>query len=333
MRKATVLFVMICLALLAAWVVQPSRAIGAHESKKVCKTVTKKVHGKKKKVKVCHTVKVAPTPTATSTPRPTDTPVPTATPTATSTPKPPIVALIDPASFAIPISEFGPGAQMQVSQVEPTSDADDPSRKTIILHFDSRSWAAEGRVTGYYEQVLVPNADSAGVTHNALVIYHVSIFGTAAQATTAWQAQRSGWLTIDAGGGSCGGSGALGDVGYACADSGPPTNGNLLEYFFKRGRILIQVYDFNTYNDFENNFDSVVIPTVHVGRHIAELLDARVSSTLGNVVLTRESRTVQSPSFNWWLMHSVQNESAHSRTSVQSRALRQVQRMAMSSAA
>jgi len=163
MRKAMVLFVIICLALVAGWVIQPSRAIGAHESKKVCKTVKKKVQGKKKKVKVCHTVRVAPKPTATatSTPRPTDTPTPTATPT--STPRPAMAATIDPASFAIPLGEFGPGAQMQVSQVESNSDADDPNRKTIILHFGSMSWASEGRLTGFYEQVLLPNIDSAGL--------------------------------------------------------------------------------------------------------------------------------------------------------------------------
>lgn len=88
MRQAIILFVTICLALGLGWAIQPSRAIGAHDTKKVCKTVTKKVHGKKKKVKVCHAVRVAPKPTATgtSTPRPTDTPTPTATPT--STPRP-----------------------------------------------------------------------------------------------------------------------------------------------------------------------------------------------------------------------------------------------------
>src|SRR5579864_4214754 len=66
--------------LLAALPGHPSGAaagsgLPALPDKKVCKTVTKKVHGKKKRVRVCHTVK--PKPTAT----PTDTPTPTATPT------------------------------------------------------------------------------------------------------------------------------------------------------------------------------------------------------------------------------------------------------------
>jgi len=330
MRRATVLVVLMSMALIAGWVLQPSSAIGAHDTKKVCKTVTKKVHGKKKKVRVCHTVKVAHPPTATSTPRPTDTPVPTATPTATSTPKPPIVAIIDPASFAIPISEFGPGAQMQVSQVEPTSDADDPNKKIIILHYDSKSWASEGRVTGFYEQVLLPIMDSAGLTHYGVVLYHVSIFGTAAQAAAAWQAQRNGWLVVDANKGSCGGP--LGDPGYSCADSNLLPSGNLIEGYVKRGRILTQVISYNSYDDFENYFFSVVDPTVTIGGHIAKLLDARASSTPGNTGLKRGYAITQSPSFNWWLMHSVRNEPLLTHTSIQSRALTHVEQMALSNA-
>jgi hypothetical protein len=71
-----------------------TRASDSHAAthKTVCKTVTKKVHGKKKRVRVCHTVKAAPKPTATRTPRPTSTPVPpptnTPTPLPTNTPVP-----------------------------------------------------------------------------------------------------------------------------------------------------------------------------------------------------------------------------------------------------
>jgi len=82
--KATTLLLTICLALLMGWVIQPSSAIGSHESKKVCKTVTKKVHGKKRKVRVCHKVKAKAKPTNTPTPSL----VPTATPTPTNTPMP-----------------------------------------------------------------------------------------------------------------------------------------------------------------------------------------------------------------------------------------------------
>jgi hypothetical protein len=59
---------------------------GAVARKQTCKTVTKKVHGKKQKVKVCHTVKAAAKPAATKTPTPTVTPVNTPTPTATPLP-------------------------------------------------------------------------------------------------------------------------------------------------------------------------------------------------------------------------------------------------------
>jgi hypothetical protein len=58
-------------------------AHGAPVQKKTCKTVTKKVYGKNKKVKVCKTVKAPAKPTATKTPRPTSTPLPTASPTPT----------------------------------------------------------------------------------------------------------------------------------------------------------------------------------------------------------------------------------------------------------
>lgn len=321
MRRATTLITVMFLALIAGWVFQPSSAIGAHDTKKVCKTVTKKVHGKKTKVKVCHTVKPKPTntPTSVSTATVTPTLLPTATATntlmPTSTPRPAIAVMIDPASFAIPLAEFGLGAQMLLSQVEPTSDADDPNTKVIILHYDSKSWASEGRVTGFYEQVRLPITDSTGLTHNGLVIYHVSIFGTAAQAAAAWQAQRNGWLLVDVSKGSCGGP--FGDPEYSCADSSLRPDGNFGEGYVKRGRILIQVFSYNSYNDFENYFFSVVDPTVTVAAHIARLLDARASSTPGNTDLKRGYTTTQSPSFNWWLMHSVQNESTLIHSSIQ----------------
>jgi hypothetical protein len=65
----------------------PTTASGSVTHKQSCKTVTKKVHGKKKKVRVCHEVKAKPT--ATRTRIPTATPTATATSTATETPVPP----------------------------------------------------------------------------------------------------------------------------------------------------------------------------------------------------------------------------------------------------
>ena len=55
----------------------PTTALGAPAGKQSCKTVNKTVHGKKKRVKVCHAAKPVPKPTATATPTPT--PTPTAT--------------------------------------------------------------------------------------------------------------------------------------------------------------------------------------------------------------------------------------------------------------
>jgi hypothetical protein len=66
--------------------------------KQVCKTVTKKVNGKKKKVKVCKTIKATATPT----------PTPTATATVAPTP-PPIVAGTDPAPILQALQYTDPG--------------------------------------------------------------------------------------------------------------------------------------------------------------------------------------------------------------------------------
>jgi hypothetical protein len=64
------------IGLLASFTV-PRAVYAGTPAKKVCHTVTKKVHGKKTKVKVCKNV---PKPTATAKPKPTATPYPTATP-------------------------------------------------------------------------------------------------------------------------------------------------------------------------------------------------------------------------------------------------------------
>jgi hypothetical protein len=80
-----------------------SRSVLMPLAKKKCHYVTKKVHGKKKRVKVCTTVKPKATPTPTPTDTPTDTPTtptPTDTPTVTPTPT------ITPTATQTPVYEF-----------------------------------------------------------------------------------------------------------------------------------------------------------------------------------------------------------------------------------
>lgn len=80
-------------------------------ARKVCKTVTKKVHSKKKKLKVCHTVKARPTPTPTDTPTDTSTPNPTDTPTATATTTmPPFTGKVDIGGYALYLHCAGNGS-------------------------------------------------------------------------------------------------------------------------------------------------------------------------------------------------------------------------------
>jgi mono/diheme cytochrome c family protein len=89
-------------------------------AKKKCKFVTKKVHGKKKRVKVCTKVKATPTPTETPTETPTDTPTPTLTPPSapaqpTSTPTPTPTATATPTSGGAPVGDPHNGAKLWVS--------------------------------------------------------------------------------------------------------------------------------------------------------------------------------------------------------------------------
>ena len=105
-----------------------SRYVHATPAKKQCKLVTKKVHGKRKKVKVCRTVHAAlpaPTSTATSTatststPTPTPTATPTETPTATPTPTASPTATLTASATATP----APTATFAIVQPVPTQPA------------------------------------------------------------------------------------------------------------------------------------------------------------------------------------------------------------------
>jgi hypothetical protein len=222
-------------------------------AKKVCKTVTKKVHGKKKKAKVCHTVKAAPsaTPTGTPTPTPTSTPAPTSTPTKTPTNTPTATPTstatsttvtqgqtpIDPSAFRLPSGDFQSGSFFDFDQ-EQTNDS--PEDKEVIVHLPKASWDQEGRITGYFMQAEAYNPDEFGATHPTVLSFLVSIFGTADQARAALAAQQAGWEQVDPGG-RCS-SGAVGDPGSLCIYTQVAQGLVLTERFFVRGRVLAEVW-------------------------------------------------------------------------------------------
>jgi hypothetical protein len=64
------------------------------------------------------------------------------------------------------------------------------------LHLGTQSFAAEGRVSGYYADSGVRNLDIHGATHALFTRYLVSMFPSVAQAATAFAQQRDGWDTV-----------------------------------------------------------------------------------------------------------------------------------------
>jgi hypothetical protein len=132
------------------------------------------------------------TPTATATPAVAATataiPIATASPTAT----PPPVQLLNPTAFALSAWYFPPPATMISSQVETTDMA---AAQPLILHLGTQSFAAEGRLTGYYADSGVRNLDIHGAAHAVFTRYLVSMFPSVAQAATAFTQQRDGWDT------------------------------------------------------------------------------------------------------------------------------------------
>ena len=119
----------------------PYHATSVHSApalKKKCKVVTKKVHGRKKRVKVCTAVKPTPKPKAT----PTDSPtlIPTATNTATPTPTLTstltVTATSTPTSTSTPT--MPPGAPTQNVQVSASVSNPSPhqnSEETVYGRF------------------------------------------------------------------------------------------------------------------------------------------------------------------------------------------------------
>jgi len=116
-----------CILVAGAGLSGPARSSGVLASvhglpaKKKCTYVTKKVHGKKKRVKVCRTVKAKATPTATALPTeaPTDTPTATATTSAGAPPQSTATSTATPTDTATSGSMFGGdphnGAKLWVS--------------------------------------------------------------------------------------------------------------------------------------------------------------------------------------------------------------------------
>jgi hypothetical protein len=296
-RLVVVLTMALFLAGISAAGRAPAIVHGAAVHKQVCKTVMKKVHGKKKKVKVCATVKAAPKVTATSTPLPTATSAPTATATAVIAVQP----AIDPNLFRLTTTDVPPTVTVMQSSVE--SDAQAASEPKLV-HFGTLTWDQEGRLTGYYWFATVQPPAGFDSSHTTSVAYHVSIFSTGTQATAAWQQQRTGWIANDATGGSCG-SPDLG-AGTSCADTAVTANGALSELYFTRGRILLQVWAYESYNDFINNTNAIVVPNLAIARTIALVMDARASSAPGNGISTlNQVRSVQRDALTWSVRHAV----------------------------
>ncbi|HEX6506973.1 MAG TPA: hypothetical protein VF221_05005 [Chloroflexota bacterium] len=127
MHRSTVALAIVLLAA-AAGTIPTATGAGAstqlHSTtyKKVCKTVTKKVHGRKRRVKTCHTVKsgspAAPTATSTSTAAPTSTTTATATAPAAPTAASCLVGSWDASSIWTAIGAYirSKGVDVQLQQ-------------------------------------------------------------------------------------------------------------------------------------------------------------------------------------------------------------------------
>ena len=241
-------------------------------AKKKCKMVTKKVHGKKKKVKVCQSARppaAKPTRTPTNTPTPTSTTTLTPTPTATPTQAP---TTLDPSSFALSAADFPPSSTIQLSQVESNGDADNDK---LLLHFDTASRDQEGRVTGY-----VMETGQANGGHPVLTYYLVSIFHSGDQARAAFAQQKLGFDTLLAANPSQFGTvtppAGLGEQAaqYIAVLSVNGTLFDLSELMLTRGRVFIEVWQGFASSD----LDVYAKPDLPYLYSIAQTLDSRVRS-------------------------------------------------------
>jgi hypothetical protein len=254
-----------CAALLSAAVVLRSAmpsAVHAAATNKKCKIVKK--HGKKKRV--CKASKPHPTATATATATPTATATSTATATATatSTPKATSTATatatettIDPTIFAPALSDFPPGSTFDTNQVESNAATVD----SLFPHFGP-SFDQEGRTGGYYVVGVQPNDG-----HTVLTMYLVSIFPSAVQARATLAEQRAGF---DAEGDlSTPPLPGYGDQAarYVVGITSPYGLLIYSEWFFTRGRVLIETAQANFVDDV--NYAQAAAPySVKVARRL-----------------------------------------------------------------
>jgi hypothetical protein len=94
---------------------------------------------------------------------------------------------IPPAAFSLPASAFPPGTRIVRSSVASNVEAE----TTAISHLSSRSFAQEGRLTGFYVNTMQSNK-----THPIFTQYLVSIFHSSQQAAAAFAAQRSAYAHL-----------------------------------------------------------------------------------------------------------------------------------------
>ncbi|MGI8826582.1 MAG: hypothetical protein ACR2JC_13210 [Chloroflexota bacterium] len=220
-----------------------------------------------------HVPVATPVPTATTIPTATPVPAtPAATPIATSSPVGPPAApqTINPSKFALSLSDFPAGSVIRDDRVESNQQA---RNDALLPHFGGLTWDQEGRLSGYLMSTLQGNPDASGLPHPTLIYYLVSIFGGDGQAANAWNNQRQGWLQRDGSGGVCGNA-SLGDSRYVCVDAALTDSGYLAELYFRRGRVLVEVWVYATTTDFNQNFDAYVASAVQSAHDIALTLDA-----------------------------------------------------------
>lgn len=180
---------------------------------------------------------------------------------------------VDPTVFKLDVTAFPPNSSITVSQVETNDLADAPHG--LIVHFDPKSYAEEGRLTGYYEEDVQNNPDAAGQNHPVFTLYLVSIYGTRAEATAAFNAQKAGYDLVVAHPTSSIQTSAIpltpgkyGDGGqeaeYVNVSSSASGILDQSELFFARGPVLVQEVQFFFAVDLDqygkaafNNFDAI----------------------------------------------------------------------------
>jgi len=182
-------------------------------------------------------------------------------------------ASVDPTVFKLDVTAFPPNSSITVSQVETNDLAS--GKDILVSHLDPKSFADEGRLTGYYEQATQLNPDSSGQNHPVFTVYLVSIYGTSAEATAAFNAQKAGYDLVVAHPTSSIQTSAIpltpgkyGDGGqeaeYVNVSSSASGILDESELFFARGPVLVQEVQFFFAVDLDqygkaafNNFDAI----------------------------------------------------------------------------